>query len=112
MINHMSMDQQIKNLVEQELPTALETAGMEWHAASVRTVGAHARAEAVELLKTALDEAKGSLDPSQFRLVEEFIFWAQAALLAATTSSEADFHYAFRKFQHAVHNWWMTLVIH
>ena len=108
----MGLELQARNLIQDELPVALETAGMEWHAASVRTVSAHAYAEAAELLETALLEARDILDPDQFRFVEEFLFWAQAALIFAIEGNEADFLISFRKFQNAVHLWWSTLIVH
>lgn len=108
----MGFELQVKNLIEDELPVALETAGMEWHAASIRTVGALACAEAAELLQTAFEEVEDKLDRSQRLLVEEFIFWARAALYSAMNGNEVEFFYSFQKFQVAVHNWWTTLIVH
>lgn len=109
-MDQMNIDIHIDNLVKEELPVALETVGMDRHAASMRIVVAHA--EAVELLQTVLIEAEQILDPDQYKLVEEFIFWAQAAISSAATKNERDFQYSLRKFHDSVRDWWVTLIMH
>jgi len=102
----MSFEVGANNLVQEDLPVALETAGMEDSACRMRSINACEYARAAETLEVILKDAEEVLPPAKYELVSEFVFWALAALWAAVAGAEASFTYALARYKRAVDGWW------